>query len=59
MNVKLLRVARQNYCRPYIPTNLQRHNMRVWVRSLRMLGDKWLLAKNVQLTRVEPVFEDK
>jgi hypothetical protein len=24
-----------------------RHNRRAWVKSVRMLGDKWLLAKQV------------
>lgn len=27
---------------------IDRHNQRAWVRSVRFLGDKWLLAKPVQ-----------
>lgn len=27
---------------------LDRRNQREWVRAIRLLGDKWLLAKNVE-----------
>lgn len=27
---------------------IDRHNRRAWVRSIKYLGDKWLLAKNCQ-----------
>lgn len=47
MNTKLLRIARKNFCRDYIPVSTQRHNIRAWVRSLRFLGDKWLLAQHI------------
>lgn len=26
---------------------INRHNQRAWVRSVRLLGDKWLLAKPI------------
>lgn len=44
MNTKMLVIARKHFCRDYIPYETQRYNMRAWVRSLRFLGDKWLLA---------------
>ena len=47
MNTKLLATARRHFCRDYIPLSTQRHNIRAWVRSLRLLGDKWLLAQNI------------
>jgi hypothetical protein len=28
--------------------HINRHNMRQWVRSVRFLGDKWLLSTPVQ-----------
>lgn len=28
--------------------HIDRHNQRAWVRSVRWLGDKWLLAKPVE-----------
>lgn len=47
MNSSMLRLARKNFVRDYIPRHTQRHNMRAWVRSLRLLGDKWLLAQHI------------
>ena len=47
MNTKLLRMARSYFCRDYIPVSTQRHNIRAWARSLRVLGDKWLLAQHI------------
>ena len=29
-------------------TRLDRRNQRAWVRAIRRLGDKWLLAKHVE-----------
>lgn len=58
MNTKMLRVARQNYCRPYIPAHIQRHNIRAWVRSIRILGDKWVYARYVKLVPIETQFEN-
>ena len=45
MNIKMLTLARQNFCHPQAPSHVQRHNIRAWVRSIRLLGDKWLLAR--------------
>lgn len=44
MNTTMLRLARKNFCHELAPLSTQRHNIRAWVRSLRILGDKWLLA---------------
>lgn len=44
MNTTKLRQARRLFDRPDIPRHIVRHNMRSWVRSVRMLGDKWLIA---------------
>ena len=27
---------------------VQRHNVKGWLRSVDILGDKWLLAKNIE-----------
>lgn len=47
MNTTMLRLARKNFCHDMAPINTQRHNIRAWVRSLRILGDKWLLARYI------------
>lgn len=53
MNTKLLSIARRNFCRPYIPTSTQRHNIRAWARSVHRLGSKWLLAETLTFTTKE------
>lgn len=40
----LIRVRRHFACGD---RRIDRHNQRAWVRSIRHLGDKWLLAKPV------------
>ena len=40
MNTKLLRLVRELYD--------NRYYQRQWVRSVRYLGDKWLLAKPLE-----------
>ena len=30
--------------------NIDRHNQRAWVRSIRFLGSKWLLAQPIRRT---------
>lgn len=45
LDVTRLRQARRLFCHPLAPRSVQRHNMKSWVKSLRLLGDKWLLAR--------------
>jgi hypothetical protein len=47
MNVIALRHVRKLYNSPYVTANANRHNQRAWVRSVRQLGDKWILAARV------------
>lgn len=48
MNTYYLKRARELWNSGY--RNLDRHNQRAWVRSLKMLGPKWLLLKKVEKT---------
>lgn len=48
MNVTVLRRVRKVFNSPYAPASVNRHNQRQWVRSVRQLGSKWLLAKPVE-----------
>ena len=49
MNTKnLIRHARELWNSPLVPTSVNRHNRRAWVRSVLRLGDKWLLAVPVR-----------
>jgi hypothetical protein len=45
---ELRRKARQLYNNALVPQSLNQHNQRKWVRSVLQLGDKWLLAKQVE-----------
>ena len=47
MNTRLLSMARRSFCHASVPVSTQRHNIRAWIRSLRYLGDKWLLANPI------------
>lgn len=44
---KLMRRAQALFFRPGVPTSTARHNARSWVRSVRFLGDRWLLSQPI------------
>jgi hypothetical protein len=46
MNITMLKRARKLYNVDYIPYCQNRENQRKWIKAIRMLGDKWLLAKS-------------
>lgn len=48
MNTKMLKTARRLWMNDLTPRHIARHNIRQWVRSIRMLGDKWLLAQHIR-----------
>ena len=45
VDITMLKKVRELYNVDYIPYYQNRDNQRKWVKSIRMLGDKWLLAK--------------
>lgn len=47
MKTNLLKKLRKMYCHPDAPRSVARHNCRAWVRSVRYLGGKWLLAQPI------------
>jgi hypothetical protein len=48
MNTQALKQVRSLFCVDGVPEHTQRHNCRQWVKSIRFLGDKWLLATKVE-----------
>jgi hypothetical protein len=48
MNTKMLKHVRTLFNTEGVERRINRHNQRQWVRSIRFLGDKWLLATPVQ-----------
>ena len=48
MKTHMLKRARTLFNVDYMPPEINRANQRKWVRSVRLLGDKWLLATHIQ-----------
>lgn len=44
MNTARLKQARRLFFHDMAPVGMSRHNARQWARSLRRLGERWLLA---------------
>lgn len=51
MKTRALKMVRELFAVDYVPIHTQRHNQRQWVKSVRRLGDKWLLAKPIEKTK--------
>lgn len=53
MNTTILSKVRKHFNSDLVPASTNRHNARAWCRSVRLLGDKWLLANPMMRSRVE------
>ena len=51
MKTRALKLVRELFAVDYVPLHTQRHNHRQWVRSVRRLGDRWLLAKPYEVQK--------
>jgi hypothetical protein len=38
---------------PHVPKSVNRSNARKWIRAVERLGDRWVYAKPIPLTRVQ------
>jgi hypothetical protein len=47
MNTVRLAQSRRLFASPYVHPQINRNNARKWIRSLRALGDKWVLLQHV------------
>lgn len=45
MNTTMLKLARRLWCVGHANRATQRANICKWVRSVRLLGDRWVMAK--------------
>lgn len=50
---QLMRHAVRLWQVPHVPRETNRANARKWVAAVERLGDKWVYAKAIPLTRVE------
>ena len=48
MNTTMLKTARRLWCVGHADRDTQRGNIRKWVRSVRLLGDRWVMAAREQ-----------
>ncbi len=48
MNTHYLTRVRNLFNNPLVEDRINRHNRRQWVKSVRYLGDKWLLKIKVE-----------
>jgi hypothetical protein len=53
MDVRMLKHVRELFAVDYVPIHTQRHNQKQWVRAVRRLGDRWILATPIP-KRKEP-----
>ncbi len=44
MNTTMLKTARRLWCMGHADRATQRANIHKWVRSVRLLGDRWVMA---------------
>ena len=51
-NMTLARRAVRLYNNALVPKATNRANQRAWLRSVHLLGDRWLLANNQTLVRI-------
>jgi hypothetical protein len=58
MNTTMLKMARRLWCIGHADRATQRANMRKWVRSVRQLGNRWVMA-NSQRRLATPIQEGK
>ena len=43
--------VRQLFNSNYVPRSTNRHNQRQYIKSIRQLGDKWLIHHNNQINK--------
>jgi hypothetical protein len=48
MKTTTLKRVRQLFGASYVSREQNRYNQRAWVRAIRNLGDRWLLAKQLE-----------
>ena len=53
MNITLLTKVRQLFNVDYVPRSTNRHNQRQYIKSIRQLGNKWLIHPNNEIKRIQ------
>lgn len=53
MKTEMLIKVRQLFNSDYVPKSTNRHNQRQYIKSIRQLGNKWLIHRNNQITKIQ------
>lgn len=53
MKTRMLRRVREMFNTDLVPSHINRANQRKWVRAVRRLGDRWLLANHHTLKQAQ------
>lgn len=48
---ELVQMANRLFYVDYIPPHIRRHNRRQWLRSVQLLGSKWLIAESLEFRK--------
>jgi hypothetical protein len=51
MKTEMLIKVRRLFNVDYVPQSTNRHNQRQYIKSIRQLGDKWLIHHNNQINK--------
>jgi len=53
MKTEMLIKVRQLFNSEYVPKHTNRHNQKQYIKSIRQLGDKWLIHKDNKITKIQ------
>jgi len=53
MKTEMLIKVRQLFNVDYVPRHINRHNQKQYIKSIRILGDKWLIQKNNKIQKIQ------
>lgn len=53
MKTEMLIKVRQLFNSDYVPKHINRHNQRQYIKSIRQLGNKWLIHRNNQINKIQ------
>lgn len=53
MKTEMLIKVRQLFNSEYVSKHTNRHNQKQYIKSIRQLGDKWLIHQNNKITKIQ------
>jgi hypothetical protein len=53
MKTEMLIKVRKLFNVDYVPRHVNRHNQKQYIKSIRQLGDKWLIHHNNQINKIK------